>query len=551
MMSKSISFFYGSVILTILVACFAYTSYQANGSHFIYTLDDAYIHLAISENLANNGTWGINSGEFAPASSSILYTFLLSFAIKIFGSHYILPFIINLLGAFGLMYVFIKSSGDYFKDVKNNTLRLSGYLLAVILFIPLVPLIFTGMEHVFQMLINLLFVWLWSYYFFDKEKIKPVQFGILLLLAALVSMIRFEGLFLIGSVALFLMFQKRWRKAFALLFAGVLPVIVFGLYSMSKGSFFLPNSIIMKGEKPDTFSLAGLMHYLFEWLNKLKDAEHVGIFMLVLLLFFLYRLQKTFFVKDKQLAVVFVILLTTLAHLTFAQTGWFYRYEAYLVLLSIWAIAAFRQELSGIITYIRNKLRNITAINFYAAATALLILLVIFLSPMVYRGLKAHQETVQATNNIYEQQYQMARFINEYYANTPIAANDIGALAYFNDNYLLDLYGLGNTEVISLKIKGKYDDKAINRIATEYDVKIAVIYDQWFEERIPDKWVKCGEWVITDNIICAFDDVSFYAVDPAHSEALMKNLRAFSDSLPADIIQKGPYLSSPVSSDSL
>ena len=46
--------------------------YLADGA-FTYPLDDAYIHLALARNIAENGTWGIEKGVPVFASSSPLY----------------------------------------------------------------------------------------------------------------------------------------------------------------------------------------------------------------------------------------------------------------------------------------------------------------------------------------------------------------------------------------------------------------------------------------------------------------------------------------------
>ncbi|MBN2327748.1 MAG: hypothetical protein JXR73_11395 [Candidatus Omnitrophica bacterium] len=48
-----------------------------NHGVFCYTLDDAYIHLALSENIIH-GHYGINPGECSSPSSSILWPFLLA-----------------------------------------------------------------------------------------------------------------------------------------------------------------------------------------------------------------------------------------------------------------------------------------------------------------------------------------------------------------------------------------------------------------------------------------------------------------------------------------
>src|SRR5687768_15402526 len=58
----------GLVLLIILIQ---------NSGGFSYSLDDPYIHLALSENLLR-GHYGINPMEFSAPSSSIGYPFLLS-----------------------------------------------------------------------------------------------------------------------------------------------------------------------------------------------------------------------------------------------------------------------------------------------------------------------------------------------------------------------------------------------------------------------------------------------------------------------------------------
>jgi hypothetical protein len=48
-----------------------------NGGQFIYALDDPYIHLDLADQLARTGVYGVNEGQVAAPSSSILWPFLL------------------------------------------------------------------------------------------------------------------------------------------------------------------------------------------------------------------------------------------------------------------------------------------------------------------------------------------------------------------------------------------------------------------------------------------------------------------------------------------
>ena len=65
----------------------------------VYALDDTYIQMAIAKNLSLDMTWGINAGEFASASSSILWPLLLGTVYAGFGINEFAPFLLNLLFA--------------------------------------------------------------------------------------------------------------------------------------------------------------------------------------------------------------------------------------------------------------------------------------------------------------------------------------------------------------------------------------------------------------------------------------------------------------------
>src|ERR1700754_2201575 len=77
---------------------------QTNGV-FMYPLDDPFIHMQIAKNLAFSHTWGIIPGEFASASSSLLYSLMLAGIFKIFSANVLVPFIINCIAAFFLLAV--------------------------------------------------------------------------------------------------------------------------------------------------------------------------------------------------------------------------------------------------------------------------------------------------------------------------------------------------------------------------------------------------------------------------------------------------------------
>jgi len=242
------------------------------------------------------------------------------------------------------------------------------------------------------------------------------------------------------------------------------------------------------------------------------------------------------FWENKQLMITIFIMIAFL-HMQFAGTGWFYRYEAYLVGLGIFIMTILQNECLPDKTKI--KINN-SLIAMYIA-WALLFCLLIF--PLIKRGLMALVEIPQAAKNIYEQQYQMGLFVRKFYQGKVLVLNDIGAVNYFADIKTLDLWGLGSMETAKLKVQKMFTAENIEGVVKEKGGSIAIIYDTWFvqQNKMLASWIKVGQWKILHNTVCGGDTVSFYAVDPSEKNNLIKNLKTFSFYLPKDVEQSGIY----------
>src|SRR4051812_2888300 len=144
------------VLTAALLACFLPVFYfeywvlhHTNGV-FIYPVDDAFIHLQLSKNLAQHHNWGINVGEFNSASSSPFYTVLLSLLGLIFSSNILIPFLVNCVAAVALLVV-VQS---WLKKQGLGNLAQLVILLCIVFFLPLPVLVVSGMEHVLQCLFS-------------------------------------------------------------------------------------------------------------------------------------------------------------------------------------------------------------------------------------------------------------------------------------------------------------------------------------------------------------------------------------------------------------
>lgn len=572
------------------------TSLYQNAGHFIYALDDPYIHMAMARNLAKHGLWAIDNHTFTSSSSSPLWVLLLSLIYYLLGANVYTPLVLNLLfstASLTLVYVVLG------REFRFGPILNLSVLLAIVYFTPLVPLAFSGLEHSMQIFFSLLMVFLSAKALSDEGKHEG-EVKLLLVVAALLTATRYEGAFLVSVIGVMFILKRRWLASVSVLGAGAFPGVVYGIISVSNGWNFLPNSILLKGTMPSLSSLSRLIDALggtaFRGMFENSNSDILFLFISALVLLTLtahedgkpnWKVQSgilivvsAFFLKQVLPAAdivyeietsvltagIIVMLLdvvlrfstnkacwnepsimlslfigATFLHMEFARTGWFFRYEAYLVVFGVFAIVVSINDIA------RRKFgRGLTSKSFRLEGAILItaILLLPLSYPLFQRARISLEETPQATSNIYDQQYQMASFLKEFYSGKAVAANDIGAIDYFADIRCTDLWGLASKRVARSKMDHSYDTRDIYEIGKDDGVRLAVVFDSWFKwyGGIPRQWIKVGEWTIQNNVVCGDSTVSFYAVNPAGKAGLIKALVSFSSRLPASVVQAGEYV---------
>jgi hypothetical protein len=525
--SKTIAIIAVGSILLLTVFFQINASYKKNDGHFIYPVDDTYIHMAVAENLANSGQWGLVPNEFSSLSSSILYTLLIAGIITLFGSSEFIPLIINIAGGLGIL---ILMSRIVFRE-NFKLLTTCIITFSVMYFTPLPALIISGMEHVLQILICGVFVY-YSALLLEKNTPKRSDLPFFVILPCLTAMVRFEGIFLVFIISFLFLLRNRKLISLAAIVSGLLPIVILGVISLNNGSYFLPNSLLLKGNAP-ILTPYGFFLYSYTWLGMLRVNPHGMVLFIGLTSCFIYTYKTKRLLWSRSSVMMIISTFAIILHFTFARTGWFFRYEAYIVFLSI---LSFSWALDSV--QIKPAFR-IANLPLYIAGAILGLAL---LNPLVERANDALTRTVPATNNIYEQQFQMARFLKTYYNHESIGANDIGAISFFTDVKLLDLYGLASKDILVLRIKNLFDQEHIYKVSKSHNVRIAIIYDDWFNGNVPKEWIKLGQWSVVKNVVVGSNTISFYATDENNAETLKRNLKAFSVALPKDVIQQGDYL---------
>lgn len=521
-------------VLWVTITTLLILSIKQNQGHLVYTLDDPYIHMSIAKNFAQYGVWGITKYEFSSSSSSLLWTLLLSLNYFLFGANEVSPFILNFI--FATLIVF----GTYLllRKYTSRAVFTLTVLLSIIFFTPLAPIVFCGQEHTMHAYFTILSVYLSAKILSDEKSTTSKEYILLLILLPLVTMARYEGLFLVFVICILFILRRKLLHSLCLGGVGILPIVIYGTISILNGWYFLPNPVLLKGNMPDFSSLKGVIRSLgYSIYQQMLGNPHILFLVIAALIVFIfhYSMEKRIWKEDRIMILIFIA--TTLLHMQFASTGWFFRYEAYLVTLGIIVIAI------GMHEHLPEKFSFKIHRSLIPKYIAIALVILIIILPFAERAGSSLKNTPQATTNIYEQQYQMGLFLREFYQGDAVAANDVGAINYIADIECLDLWGLANLEVAKLRREGSYDTQQIYNLAKQKSVKIAIVYDHWFGRYggIPPQWIKVGEWKISNNVVCGGDTISFYAVDPLEKDNLIKNLRDFSYRLPNDVVQTGEY----------
>lgn len=491
---------------------------RANEGHFVYTLDDPYIHMAVARNWVLHGVFGLTPQAFSSSTSSPLWTALIAGTYRTAGVSDWMP------GAWAALFALACLAAT---NALGLQFRLGGWqrllvCAAVLFFTPLIPLASTGMEHT----THLFFVLALLHLAIRASESTDRRALVLLCLAGLLATAtRYETLFLIAPLALVLLLQRGWTSAILVVASALLPVVAYGLCSVSHGSYFLPNSLMLKGNfyHPGSFKeIAGMLGY--HSVGVLAATPHlfsaVGLLLLGLLLF---RERKT--ARDR---IALTLLCALMLHLQFAATGWFYRYEAYLVgAITAFAGCLYLKPACSATPRPADRRPRIPAVAVLACAALLL-------WPLGRRACDSLVDLVPASHHIYRQQFQMAQFLKEQYGTgARVAANDVGAIAYYADPDLLDLWGLATIEVARAKRSGTYDRAAVSRLLEESDTDVVMVYTNWFPNQLPDSLVAAGSWTADRGYWGP--TVSFFARTPEGARELEKRLRRYQPKLPGSV----------------
>lgn len=489
------------------------TEQHADGA-LVYSLDDAYIHMAMAKNLARHGVWGSTPYHFSSSSSSLLWTALLGLAYFVAGVRDITPMILNAL--FGLLTLAV--ADRYLARWRAPAGLRAAALAGITLGAPLAGLALLGMEHILHLLLTVWFAGAAIEALSEESHSRRIAW--LCGLGALLVTSRYEGLFLIAVVSACFALKGLWARGLVIGVVSVLPTVLFGAISILNGWLFFPNSLLIKAGGENV----SMVTALFKPIGQVDLAfltEHDELFILVLLglagAIMQWRDRRAFW-RPQVLAPLFLALMILLhGHYTFTTMFWEYRYAAYLTAFGVFAAAVLLTD------YWNDDLNTgpISGIVSFASLAAL-----IWLVTDVSKGLSSAQEVWLATNTNAEH-VNAAKFVRQYYPSATVVVNDIGAVTYYTDARVIDMFGLGDIEPVTIRRRqgGEYNVADVQSWIAPLHPSIAVLQVGWsfVVPRIPDQWVKVGDLELPSD----GEHMGFFALDRSEERPLRSHLEAF------------------------
>ena len=509
-----------------------------NGWIFAYPLDDTYIHMAVAKNLAIHGVWGATQHQFNASSSSLVWTVMLAACFKVFGPWQWIPLIVNVLICLLIIYSSDRMLTGFGVPPRLKLLT----LVCAVLVTPLPVLTLLGMEHSAHALATLLFLWL-SVRLVATENHSRVLLGLAALTAGLDVALRVEGIFTVFVVCLFLLIRRSYINAVIICISGFLPLLVFGYYSSRHGGYWLPNSILMKGNLPDLTSFSGWAMTLGgNAIRSLFNSITLSVICLLIALFVLifrhYRDTRNLYAPPNVLGAMVILIM--LFHLQYARIGCLFRYEAYLIISGLIAVAS----LIAVVVPAPDSSLSETAINLVRSSRYRRRAFVVFaLVALITYGARFGQSSMIAVLSMkdrYLEHVLTARFVKHYYNEATVVINDLGTIAFFSKAGILDVLGLGSIEPVRWQFalgKGFHDVKMRSWVR-DSGAAIALLQTEFMDwhKGLPDTWVHVADWKIPRNLMFKDTIVGFYANGREKARELKINLREFSRGLPEDIL---------------
>jgi hypothetical protein len=468
------------VVLALAVAILARL-----GGRLVYVLDDPAIHLSIADKLVRHGTWGVAAGSFESASSSPLWTLLVAagLAVTPAGAEEWVPLVLNVVAGLGVVVVLGRSQ-SVLQPTRRTPLEALATVVLVVVALFLPGLAVVGMEHTLHVLLVLAAVVLVQQGVTRERQPEaapawgPTWLPYLLLVLA--TLTRFETAFVAAGLAAGLALADgdvraalaaRRRQIAGVVAGAAVPIVVFAAGNRALGGGLLPNSVLAKGQGGSTGASQNDGLGPSDIVGRLTQDPLLGALVALGVVYLIVTWGRP---AGHRLTAVTLVVASVL-HATLADTGWFERYQAYLIAVGVYLVL-------GILAELPAEARR-------RALLAVVVLVITFGTAKATLLVRASR----AADDMYRQQYQAGRFLERYYDGQPIATDQLGYISYFHEGPVTDFAGLGDYEVLQ-EMPG---DRAARSdfwqwLTDERGFVVAAVYDTDAALGAPSSWVLGG-----------------------------------------------------------
>ena len=447
-----------------LVATLIAILWHTNG-RLTFTMDDPMIHFRLAEQISH-GTYGINPGEAASVSSSVIWP-LLFVPFARFGGVTWIAMGINMVAtivSFNLMYrVFV----DVIGVSRAWRIVCVMLVLAVGVALRVGDIAFTGLEHSLQLALILSVVVGLSRLMRGDE--SPWLWKVTMIL----PLIRFESILITVVVAAVAWTLGLKRRAGWLIAVPLVALALFSGFLMLVGLGPVPNSVAVKASDGGANSVSMLAAVTVRWMHLTTNETSRQLIVLVGLCAALVAVALRRRVAQRTEAVWMVGAVGVFLVALSSQIG----VARYLVAPSVFLVCSAVALLPHMVE--RQNATTLRRLMFGG-----LVVLIALALP----GSRWDKIGSDAAG-IYNQQYQLHRFVVEY-LREPVAVNDLGEVSFHNPFRVVDLWGIGDQDNLHARLSGDPDwvDHQLDRSGVE----VAIVYSGWFPSPFGGDWKHVG-----------------------------------------------------------
>ncbi len=485
-------------ILTLLaaVALLELPVLHHTKGNILFPLDNAYVNITVGRDLAFYQVWGVSKYAFQSAASSLLYPIALAPIFFILGAHLIIPLVVNLLAAAYFLLLFQRALIRYGFPPARQVLVLIAAMGLTLL--PL--LVVSGMEYTLQLVFVFLFMDVLAQTLSAPNPPAAAP-ATLYIFAVLAVAARYEDLLVIALGAVLFGLQKGWRPAAKLAAIAVAPIILFGVISVIKKSYFLPNTMLV-GPYPTYAAILALVAtaaaawLIIRYSNVAPKSQPIppG-----------HPAAKPQPTQASQ--------------------------------------ASQPQPAQA------SRVMPPPTIP----ALAILVLLAV---PFTARNAANLAHFEKDCDRIYDEQYLTANFVHLYYFKQTVGTNQPGAVSYFSEGRKLDYTGIASNDVVRMTKEYGWTPRYADSLSKKDGIRVAIVADPWFRADQLPKWTKVATWDIAEGAPSATNQsapnqpaaaipstageraVNFYAVEAYDTTWLRKRLHEYQHLLPSTVAVK-------------